>query len=195
MGTPREPMGAERQKIRVAEWLYRWNLSMGILGIVFTILTFLGVFTIVLGPLFTQQCAFTFLETALVLLVIVLAVISGFGVYLDKVIAFWAAQATVATVRNPYLVTTLYQKELLALIYIQAPMLKALRALLETQRMDDATKQSFISELDRSLARVEQSIRDKRWPIEHHDRVYLGLTDRFGSVSLDMVLHRSVPFV
>jgi len=165
-------MGAERQKIRVAEWLYRWNLSMGILGIVFTILTFLGVFTIVLGPLFTQQFGFTFLETALVLLVIVLVVIAGFGVYLDKVIAFWAAQATVATVRNPYLVTTLYQKELLALIYIQAPMLKALRGLLETQRMDDATKQSFLSELDRSLARVEQSIRDKRWPIEPHERVY-----------------------
>jgi len=58
------------------------------------------------------------------------------------------------------------------LIYIQAPMLKALRALLETQRMDDATKQSFLSELDRSLARVEQSIRDKRWPIEPHERVY-----------------------
>src|SRR2546427_573452 len=152
MGTPRERMGAERHKIRVAEWLYRWNLSMGILGIVFTILTFLGVFTIVLGPLFTQQFGFTFLETALVLLVIVLVVIAGFGVYLDKVIAFWAAQATVATVRNPYLVTTLYQKELLALIYIQARMLKALRALLETQRMDDATKQSFLSELDRSLA-------------------------------------------
>src|SRR5207245_5549529 len=69
MGTPRERMGAERHKIRVAEWLYRWNLSMGILGIVFTILTFLGVFTIVLGPLFTQQFGFTFLDTGLVLLV------------------------------------------------------------------------------------------------------------------------------
>src|SRR5207247_9119573 len=110
MGDPEERMGADRQKIRVAEWLYRLNLSMGILGIVFTILTFLGVFTIVLGPLFTQQFGFTFLETALVLLVIVLVVIAGFGVYLDKVIAFWPAQATVATVRNPYLDPTLYQK-------------------------------------------------------------------------------------
>jgi magnesium-transporting ATPase (P-type) len=165
-------MGAERQKIRAAEWLYRWNLSMGILGIVFTILTFMGVFTLVLGPLFTQQFGFTFLETGLVLLATVLAVIVGFGVYLDKVIAFWAAQATVATVRNPYLVTTLYQKELLALTYIQAPMLKALRALLEAPRIDDRTKQSLLSELDRSLARVEQSIRDKRWPIEPHERVY-----------------------
>ncbi len=165
-------MGAERQKIRAAEWLYRWNLSMGILGIVFTILTFMGVFTLVLGPLFTRLFGFSYLETALVLLLIVLAVIVGFGVYLDKVIAFWAAQATVATTRNPYLVTTLYQKELLGLIYIQVPMLKTLRALLDMERMDDTTKQSFLAEIDRSLARVEQSIRDKRWPIEPHERVY-----------------------
>src|SRR3989442_5335491 len=35
MGTPREPMGAERQKIRVAKWLYRWNLRLGVLASVF----------------------------------------------------------------------------------------------------------------------------------------------------------------
>src|SRR2546427_12667989 len=101
MGTPRERMGAERHKIRVAEWLYRWNLSMGIRGIVFTILTFLGAFTIVLGPLFTQQFGFTFLETALDLLVIVLVVIAGFGAYLDKGIACWVPQAPGATGANP----------------------------------------------------------------------------------------------
>jgi len=105
-------MTAERQKIRAAEWLYRWNLSSSIIGIVFTILTFMGVFTLVLGPIFTERFGFTFLQTALLLFLCVLAVIIGFGVYLDK------------------------------------------------------------AELDRSLAKVEQSIRDKNWPIEPHERVY-----------------------
>src|SRR5207237_924275 len=127
-------MTAERQKIRAAEWLYRWNLSSSIIGIVFTILTFMGVFTIVLGPIFTEKFGFTYLQTALLLFLFVLGVIIGFGVYLDKVIHFWSAQATVATTRNPYLVSALYQKELLSLVYIQVPVLKSLRALLEAAR-------------------------------------------------------------
>src|SRR5947208_1089813 len=93
-------MTAERQKIRAAEWLYRWNLSSSIIGIVFTILTFMGVFTIVLGPIFTEKFGFTYLQTALLLFLFVLGVIIGFGVYLDKVIHFWSAQATVARMRN-----------------------------------------------------------------------------------------------
>src|SRR5438094_8514468 len=98
-------MTAERQKIRAAEWLYRWNLSSSIIGIVFTIGTFLGVFTILLGPIFTPQFGFWSLQTALVLLLLVLAVILVFVLYLDKVIDFWAGQATVATPWNPYLVS------------------------------------------------------------------------------------------
>ncbi len=58
------------------------------------------------------------------------------------------------------------------LLLAAVPMLKTLRALLDMERMDDTTKQSFLAEIDRSLARVEQSIRDKRWPIEPHERVY-----------------------
>jgi hypothetical protein len=165
-------MTAERQKIRAAEWLYRWNLSSSIIGIVFTILTFMGVFTLILGPIFTNQFGFSYLQTGLLLFLFVLAVIVGFGVYLDKVIHFWSAQATVATTRNPYLVSALYQKELLALVYIQVPVLKSLRALLEAERIEPAKKEAFLAELDRSLAKVEQSIRDKSWPIEPHERVY-----------------------
>src|SRR5207253_11286580 len=112
-------MTAERQKIRAAEWLYRWNLSSSIIGIVFTVLTFMGGFTFVLGPIFSEKFGFTYLQTALLLFLCVLGVIIGFGVYLDKVIHFWSAQATVATARNPDLVSTLYQKELLSLVYIQ----------------------------------------------------------------------------
>ena len=165
-------MTAEQQKIRAAEWLYRWNLSSSIIGIVFTIGTFLGVFTFLLGPIFTAQFGFSSLQTALVLFLLVLAVIIGFGLYLDKVIHFWSAQATVATTRNPHLVSALYQKELLSLVYIQVPVLKSLRALVETQMMDESKKHTFLAELDRSLAKVEQSIRDKSWPIEPHERVY-----------------------
>ncbi|HYY47832.1 MAG TPA: hypothetical protein VFA17_04020 [Thermoplasmata archaeon] len=164
-------MTAERRKIRAAEWLYRWSLSSGIIGIVFTILSFMGVFTLVLGPIFTERFGFSYLQTALVLLLFVLAVIVGFGVYLDKVIHFWSAQATVATTRNPYLVSVLYQKELLSLIYIQVPVLKSLRSLLEGQPLDEG-KQALLAELDRSLAKVQQSIQDKSWPIEPHERVY-----------------------
>lgn len=164
-------MGAERQKIRAAEWLYRWNLSIGILGIVFTILTFVGVFTLVLRPLFAGF-GLTEIEALLILLAVVFALILGFGLYLDKFLRFWSAQATVGTVRNPYLVDVLYQKELLSLIYIQVPVMKTLRALLQTQALDPFAKESMLKDLDRSLAKVEQSIRDKRWPIEPPERVY-----------------------
>src|SRR5438093_9060633 len=112
-------MTAERQKIRAAEWLYRWNLSSSIIGIVFTIGTFLGVFTILLGPIFTAQFGFSSLQTALVLFLLVLAVIIGFGLYLDKVIHFWSAQATVATTNYHYFLTALYLYEPLSLSTLQ----------------------------------------------------------------------------
>src|SRR5207302_10637299 len=87
-------MTAERQKIRAAEWLYRWNLSSSIIGIVFTILTFMGVFTLVLGPIFTERFGFTYLQTALLWLLLVLGLIIGSGVYLAKVIDFWSGHGT-----------------------------------------------------------------------------------------------------
>src|SRR5439155_3865068 len=69
---------AERQKIRAAEWLYRWNLSMSILGIVFTILTFVGVFTLVLRNFF-EGFGLTEFEFLFILLAVVLTVIFGCG--------------------------------------------------------------------------------------------------------------------
>jgi hypothetical protein len=38
--------------------------------------------------------------------------------------------------------------------------------------MDDSTKRTFLADLDRSLAKVQQSIQDKRWTIEPEERVY-----------------------
>jgi hypothetical protein len=69
-------------------------------------------------------------------------------------------------------VDALYQKELLSLVYIQVPILKSLRVLLESQPIDDSTKRTFLADLDRSLAKVQQSIQDKRWTIEPEERVY-----------------------
>src|SRR2546430_11328367 len=83
-------MSAERQKIRAAEWLYRWNLSMSILGIVFTILTFDGVFKLGLRQYFAAL-GLNESEVLLVLLLVVLTNYFGVGFYLDKFLAFWSA--------------------------------------------------------------------------------------------------------
>src|SRR6058998_1745934 len=123
-------MSVERQKIKVAEWLYRWNLSMSILGIVFTILTFVGVFTLVLHTYFLEF-GLNEAEVLLVLLGVVLAIIFGFGLYLDKFLRFWSAQTTVATVRNQILTSALYQKEQLIMKYSQVPQMEGLLRLIE----------------------------------------------------------------
>ncbi len=164
-------MGRKGTKVRAAEWLYRWNLSLGILGIVFTILTFLGVFTLILGPVFARV-GLTYLETALLLTALVVGVVFGFGVFLDKIVKFWSAQATVATVRNPYLVDVLYQKELLSLLYVQLPLLRSVRAIAEASALPEDRRLDLMAELDRSIAKVEASIREKRWPIGPEERVY-----------------------
>src|SRR3990170_2492134 len=84
-GSARIRMHSGGTKLRAAEWLYRWNLSLSILGVVFTILTFLGVFTLLLRPVFSQV-GLSDLQTALILLLLVVAVIIGFGVFLDKIV-------------------------------------------------------------------------------------------------------------
>ena len=164
-------MTLERKKLRAAEWLYRWNLSLGIIGIVFTILTFMGVFTLILGPVL-GRFGFSYLETGLVLLAVVIGAVLGFGIFLDKVVKFWAAQATVATVRNPFLVDQLYQKELLSLLYIQAPTLRALRALVVVRGAELSGSAQILSDLDTALAKVTTTIREKRWSIKPGERVY-----------------------
>lgn len=164
-------MGSDGTKLRAAEWLYRWNLSLSILGVVFTILTFLGVFTLVLGPVFARL-GMSYFETSLILATAVVLVIISFGVFLDKVVKFWAAQATVGTVRNPYLVDVLYQKELLGLIHIQRPVLSSIRSLLDAEVRSSAAKDELLADLDRSIAKVERAIAEKRWPVERHEKVY-----------------------
>ena len=164
-------MSAERQKIRAAEWLYRWSLSSSIIGIVFTILSFMGVFTLVLGPLFTERFGFSYLTTAFLLFAFVLIAIIGFGVYLDKVVHFWSAQATVGTVRNPYLVSALYQKELLAMKHVQIPQIRALLVLVD-RLADGPEKHELEQSLRASLRRLEETVGHKEWRIEPEERTY-----------------------
>ncbi len=163
-------MRMEKQKLRAAEWLYRWNLSNSIVGIVFTILTFLGVFTLLLGPVFAQA-GLSYLETALILLVLVVAVIIGFGLFLDRYVKFWSAQATVGTVRNPYLVAVLYQKELLAIKHFQIPQMTALLAIVEGLP-EGPSKRDLDHYLRSSVRRLEEAVTNKEWRIEPEERTY-----------------------
>ena len=101
-----------------------------------------------------------------------IAAVLGFGIFLDKVIKFWAAQATVATVRNPFLVDTLYQKELLSLLYVQAPMLRALRTLVGDRGSSLSHSAEVLSELDSALTKVATTIADRRWTVKPGERVY-----------------------
>lgn len=143
-------------KLRFAEGLYRWNLSAGIISILFSALTFVGIFAL----------AFDLPWYALLLLVS--AVILGTGFLLDRVIKIWDAQAKVATVRNPWLVDLLYQKELLTLTTVHLPMLRAMAEIAVSTHMNNGV----IADLMEAIARLEATVEDKRWSIAPGEDVY-----------------------
>ncbi len=163
-------MSAERHKIRAAEWLYRWNMSMSILGIVFTILTFVGVFTLVLHQYFAEF-GLDEAEVLLVLLAVVLVIIFGFGFYLDKFLRFWSAQTTVATVRNQFLTSALYQKELLIMKYSQIPQMEGLLHLIE-ELPDSPGKTRLVDHFRESLRKLHQTVETKEWEVTPEERTY-----------------------
>jgi len=163
-------MSAERHKIRAAEWLYRWNMSMSILGIVFTILTFVGVFTLVLHQYFAEF-GLDEAEVLLVLLAVVLVIIFGFGFYLDKFLRFWSAQTTVATVRNQFLTSALYQKELLIMKYSQIPQMEGLLHLIE-ELPDSPGKTRLVDHFRESLRKLHQTVETKEWEVTAEERTY-----------------------
>ncbi len=119
-------MSAERQKIRAAEWLYRWNLSMSILGIVFTILTFVGVFTLVLRQY---------------------------------------------SVRNQFLTSALYQKELLIMKYSQVPQMEGMLHLIE-DLPDSPAKTQLVEHFRDSLRKLRKTIESKEWEVTPEERTY-----------------------
>src|SRR2546425_11854923 len=163
-------MRAERLKLRAAEWLYRWNLSMSVLGIVFTILTFVGVFALVLRQYFAN-IGLNELVVLLVLLAITMTIIIGFGLFLDKFLRFWSAQTTVATVRNQFLTSALYQKELLIMKYSQVPQMEGLLRLVE-ELPDSPGKMRLVEQFRESLQKLQKTIETKEWEVAPDERTY-----------------------
>ena len=161
----------EGTKLWVAKQLYRWQLSSGILSIIFSALTFLGVFVLVLGPLLQTLFGFSYFETALMLMAFVVILIFGFGFFLDHGIKFWSAQATVGTVRNQYLVDALYQKELLRTKYNDLPQLYAFKVQLHSLP-PTPEREAVLEQLERAIVKMEQTVREHKWTIEPNERVY-----------------------
>ena len=154
-------------RLHFAVALYRWNLSAGIISILFSALAFVGIF------------ALAFAAPWYMLLLIVAVVILGTGFILDRGIRIWEAQSLVGTIRNPWLVDRLYQKEFLQMKHSTLPQLRALRFLLTYAEMQFDSepkfleaKQVFLMSLDESIMRIEHTLQDKKWKIESKEEVY-----------------------
>ena len=155
---------------RLAAWLYRWQLAMGIISVMLSGMTFVGVWTLVLGPSFAV-IGLGQKETIVLLLVSVFAAVFTLGLVLDKYLKFWKAQALVGTVRNPFLVTRLYEKEWLGLVTMHLPLLRSNRAILAEGIMSPDRRRE-IERLDVAIARVEETIQKKEWTIREGEDVY-----------------------
>ena len=157
-----------RAGMLAATFIYRWQMANGILSIVSSALTFLGVFALLLGPV-----------SLLYIGIVVLATMIGFGTLLDSVIKFWKPQSIVGTMRNPFLVAHMYQKELLLTKTSVLPQLEALRMLLTLMQFPTEPKYAemrgkFVLELDENISRIRQAVADKKWDIrkEENEDVY-----------------------
>jgi len=157
-------------KTKIAIWMYRYSLAQSMVGIVIGILNFAGIFTLLLGPLFLQNFGLSYATTLFLLVGSAALVILGFGFFLDRIAKFWKSQALVGTVRNPFLVSRLYEKELLTIVTQHIPVLKAVRMLLNTESLDARAK--LLNELDASIARLERTARDRQWTILPGEDVY-----------------------
>ena len=153
----------ERAKVRAATWLYRWSLAQGIVGVIFSALTFAGVFTILLEPVFAQ-IGLDYFDTLIVLVLIAGSLVLSLGLFLDRVAKFWKAQALVGTTRNPFLYDRLYQKELLTLTNQHLPVMRALQAINRDPRVAE--------ELARAIARLEETLHNKRWTVLPGEKTY-----------------------
>ncbi len=160
-------MNGHKVKVWFATQLYRWSMAQSIVGAMFSAMTWAGVFTLLLGPVF-QQWGLGYSSTLFLLLAIVLTVFFGIGVTLDRVVRFWAAQAQVGTIRNPWLLNRLYEKEYLSLKTNHIPVVTALRELLA----DSGKHPELVVMLDENLERLKKTVEDKRWTIESGENVY-----------------------
>ena len=162
-------MKEHRAKVVLATLLYRWAMSQQMIGIFLSALTFAGVFTLLLSP-FLAGWGISYLVMLLLLLGGVATVFLSLGFVLDRVLKFWGAQALVGTTRNPFLISRLYEKELLTIVTQHIPVLKAVRMLLQTDSLN--ARAALLKELDASIARLEKTARDREWTVLPGEDVY-----------------------
>ena len=139
-------------------------MAQGMLGMLLSAMTWAGVFTLLLGPVLSDLFGIGSAVTLLLLIGMVATIMMVFGTFLDRTVKFWAAQALIGVVRNPFLIDRLYQKELLTIATEKIPELKALRSLSRDPRI--------VVELDASIARLEDAVRNKRWDIRPGEETY-----------------------
>jgi len=165
-------MKEHRAKVFLATMLYRWAMSQQMVGIILSGLTFAGVFTLLLSP-FLSGWGLSYLSLLLLLLGGVATVFLSLGFILDRVVRFWGAQALVGTTRNPFLISRLYEKELLTIVTQHIPVLKAVRMLLIDTRLAYTEERiALLNDLDTSIARLEKTARDRQWTVQPGEDVY-----------------------
>ena len=157
---------SQRAGLWAATFMYRWQMANGILSIVFSALTFLAVFALLLGPVSVFYLGLS-----------VFALMLGFGTFLDRVLKFWKPQSIVGTMRNPFLVAHMYQKELLMTQESTLPQLEALRMLLTLMQFPTEPKYAdmrgkFVLQLDEHISRIKQAVADKKWDIREGEDTY-----------------------
>jgi hypothetical protein len=160
-------MKEHRAKVALATLMYRWGMSQQMIGIALSGLTFAGIFTLLLSPLLP---GWGYLSIISLLLGSVAVSFLSLGFVLDRVVKFWGAQALVGTTRNPFLISRLYEKELLNMVTQQIPVLKAVRMLLKTESLD--ARAALLNDLDASIARLEKTARNRHWTVEPGEDVY-----------------------
>ena len=157
-------------KTWVATQLYRWSLTQSIIGVAFSAMTWAGVFTLLLSP-FLSEWGLTYSSTLVILLSGVAVTFLGLGFVLDRVVKFWRATALVGTVRNPFLVERLYQKEWLSITTWQLPMLRALRQV-AAEGIMSPDRRRLVEELDESIERLDETVKDRKWTLREGEDLY-----------------------
>jgi hypothetical protein len=142
-------------------------------GIVLSGLTFAGVFTLLLSP-FISGWGLSYLSVLLLLLGGVAVVFLSLGFVLDRVVKFWGATALVGTTRNQFLVSRLYSKEWLSMVNHNLPVLRAVRMLVAESTGGGSlnARQKLLEELDKSVARLEETAKERRWVLREGEDIY-----------------------
>jgi len=132
-------------------------------------MTFVGVYFVVFNPLLLSVGVPSW-ATGLLLAMVTLVSVLAFGLYLDR-IRFWEAQSLIATTRNPFLISALYQKEAMSMRYNHIPQLKTFKLLVESLPTG-TERDEILNELAAAIAKIEEALANKQWTISDDEQVY-----------------------